>query len=364
MAAGLSFCGEDQTASQKCALLRDVEPNLKPKLRNAAATALRDRNCIQLNLDPAHSLLLTGEVGKIRQFLNCLDGTHTVAELIETYPFAQSALFSLAKRGLLETELLNSQLTADLTPIQLQQFIISQRSYQAVNGDLDYAQLRLTRLTNSYLWLATVGPASALLSLMLAQQQIGRIKLEKLEEFATADLPPWLISSAIDISNLLQQASAKIKLTQPPGTPAPDLIIIADEPWLDPAITRSYLNRGIPHLYIAPTVSQVAVGPLVLPGQTSCLNCAEQIISNVDRSWPTMRNLIGPNQVDQTDWALLQLSVSFAATAIISGISSGSWDNSPLLNQQWRFRLPGPRIEVHPQPASMFCECQWGKLAA
>ena len=58
-----------------------MRPDLRPKLRNPAATALRDRNCIQLDLDPAHSLLLTGDVSQIRDFLAALTGEQTVAQL-------------------------------------------------------------------------------------------------------------------------------------------------------------------------------------------------------------------------------------------------------------------------------------------
>ncbi len=344
-----------------------MDPTLKPILRNPTATALRDRNCIQVGIDPNHSLLLTGEVSQIRQFLNQLDGNHEVAELVKNFDFAEVALFQLTKRGLLETDLLDQQITANLTPEQLQDLIISQRSYQAALGRLDFAPIRLQNLARSYIWLPNAGPVAALAAIYLAQAQIGRIKLEAISEFKTADLPFWLRtnqSAETALLNQLQQCSTNLKLTQPAGMPDPDIVILTDQPWQTPEVAINYLNRGIAHLVIQPRISEVVVGPLVIPGLTSCLNCAEQQLLEVDRSWSVMRKLIGQHQHDQPDWLLLNLAVSFAITQLISAIGVGDLTRSELVNQRWRFRLPGPRIEPVNQPINMFCSCQWGLLAA
>lgn len=344
-----------------------MDSHLKPKLRNPAATALRDRNCIQVDLDPNHSLLLTGEITQIRQFLNQLDGEHTASELMAAFPFAQRALTMLEQRGLLETELLDSQITATLTNEQLSQLIISQRSHQAAVGRLDFGLTRLRRLTDSYLWLTGAGPATALLALLFAQQHIGRIKLDKLDDFRAKDLPFWLPAAGpIDelLIQALQRTSANLKLTQPTGMPNPDLVVIADSPWLDPESAISYLNRGLPHLLIDARITEVTVGPLVIPGESSCLTCAERNLTGVDRSWPVMRKLIGQHQKEQPDWLLLQLACTFAVLQITGAIASGDLTKSALVNQRWRFRLPGPTIEVQSQPTNMFCSCQWGTLAA
>lgn len=344
-----------------------MDAHLKPKLRNPAATALRDRNCIQVDLDPNHSLLLTGEITQIRQFLNQLDGEHTTSELIKSFPFAERALRMLEQRGLIETELLNSQVSASLTSEQVSQLLTAQRSHQSAAGRLDFGLARLHQLTNSYLWLTGAGPATALLALLFAQQHIGRLKLEQLAEFQLKDLPFWLSgkgSAEELLIHALQRTSANLKLTQPAGMPNPDLVIIADSPWLDPEFATGYLNRNLPHLIIDARITEVTVGPLVVPGASSCLSCAEQNLAGVDRSWPVMRKLIGQHQHDQPDWLLLQLACTFAVLQVTGAIAGGDLTKSALVNQRWRFRLPGPTISIQSQPANMFCSCQWGELAA
>jgi len=344
-----------------------MDPSLKPILRNPSATALRDPRCIQVGIDPNHSLLLTGEISQIRQFLNLLDGNHEVAELISKFPFAQIAISQLSKRGLLENQLLDHQITASLTPAQNYDLLISQRSHQAAIGKMDFAPTRIQNLANSYIWLANAGPAAALAAIYLAQTQNGRIKLDAIAEFKPTDLPNWLDrngQAADSLIHQLEMSSANLKLTQPAGKPNPDLVIFTDQPWQTPEIAADYLNRGIAHLVIQPKISEVTVGPLVIPGKTSCLYCAEQQLLNVDKSWSVMRNLIGQHEHDETDWLLLNLAVSYAIAQVVSAIGIGDLSRSELVNTRWRFRLPGPRIESAPQPVNMFCSCQWGLITA
>lgn len=344
-----------------------MDQSLKPILRNPAATALRDQNCIQVGIDPNHSLLLAGEISQIRQFLNQLDGTHEISELVRTYPFAEIAIFQLTKRGLLETQLVNQEITATLTPEQNYELLISQRSHQAAIGRLDFALPRLNNLSSSYIRIANSGPTAALTAIYLAQSQIGRLKLDSLNNFKFSDLPFWINQSGSAAESLMQQllaSSNNLKLTQPPGMPDPDLVILTDNPWQSPEIATEYLNRGIAHLTIQSKISEVVVGPLVIPGKTGCLNCADQHLQNVDKSWKVMRKLIGQHQHDGTDWLLLNLATSFASAQLVSAIGMGDLMKCDLINKRWRFRLPGPSIEMNPQPINMFCSCQWGLLAA
>ena len=344
-----------------------MRPDLRPKLRNPTATALRDRNCIQLDLDPAHSLLLTGDVSQIRDFLAALTGEHTVAQLCEQFEFAAAALFQLGQRGLLEAELLDSSITAALPAAQLDRLLINQRSHQSAATNLDFAVERINNLANSYIWIDTAGPASALAALLLAEQHVGRIKLAQAAAFKALDLPSWLKpvpDAETALLTSMQSVSANLKLTQPAGMPNPDLIIIADQPWLDPSEAASFLNRGIPHLVIDPLISEVAIGPLVLPGESGCLSCQEQKLTNIDRSWPIMRQLIGQHLRDQPDRLLLLTAVSFAIAQIIEAIGRGSFAQSALVGNRWRFKLPGPTIEILRCEPNMFCSCQWGAIAA
>lgn len=71
----------------------------------------------------------------------------------------------------------------------------------------------------------------------------------------------------------------------PEGTP-PDLVVLA-RPWAasDPTAAE-WARAGVPHLVATVRGSTGVVGPLVVPGATSCLRCADLHRRDADPRWP------------------------------------------------------------------------------
>jgi hypothetical protein len=68
-----------------------------------------------------------------------------------------------------------------------------------------------------------------------------------------------------------------------------DLTIVAcDRPEPDRVITEHLMRGDQPHLVVRCWGNGVSVGPLVLPGQTSCLRCADLTRSDADPNWPAV----------------------------------------------------------------------------
>jgi hypothetical protein len=73
----------------------------------------------------------------------------------------------------------------------------------------------------------------------------------------------------------------------PPGQ-APDLVVLC-RPWaaVDP-LSVAWQRAGTPHLVATVREETGVVGPLVLPGGTSCLRCAEAWRRDDDPVWPRL----------------------------------------------------------------------------
>jgi hypothetical protein len=73
----------------------------------------------------------------------------------------------------------------------------------------------------------------------------------------------------------------------PPGQP-PDLVVLC-RPWaaVDP-LSVAWQRAGIPHLVATVREETGVVGPLVLPGESSCLRCAEAWRRDDDPAWPRL----------------------------------------------------------------------------
>ncbi|MFC9871018.1 TOMM precursor leader peptide-binding protein [Nocardia salmonicida] len=72
----------------------------------------------------------------------------------------------------------------------------------------------------------------------------------------------------------------------PVGTGSDDLVVLTDALMIDPALSVDLMLRRVPHLQVRVRDGVGVVGPLVLPGETSCLRCADLTRAGFDIEWP------------------------------------------------------------------------------
>jgi bacteriocin biosynthesis cyclodehydratase domain-containing protein len=67
-----------------------------------------------------------------------------------------------------------------------------------------------------------------------------------------------------------------------------DLVVLADYLVADPRVVRDLHEARVPHLPVRVRDGTGLVGPLVIPGMTSCLRCADLHRSDRDAAWPAL----------------------------------------------------------------------------
>jgi hypothetical protein len=72
------------------------------------------------------------------------------------------------------------------------------------------------------------------------------------------------------------------------GTGGADLAVLTDYLVADPRVVRDLHDAGVPHLPVRVRDGTGLVGPLVIPGITSCLRCADLHRSDRDAAWPAI----------------------------------------------------------------------------
>ncbi|MGN2636302.1 hypothetical protein ACTD5D_08925 [Nocardia takedensis] len=65
-----------------------------------------------------------------------------------------------------------------------------------------------------------------------------------------------------------------------------DLVVLADDLVVDPHLAAELVVHRIPHLCVRIRDGKGVIGPLVLPGETSCLRCADLTRADLDADWP------------------------------------------------------------------------------
>lgn len=108
------------------------------------------------------------------------------------------------------------------------------------------------------------------------------------------------------------------------GAPA-DLAVLTDFLVSDPRVVRELHTAGVPHLPVRLRDGTGLVGPLVIPGVTSCLACADLHRSDCDAAWPALATQLR-DTVGSADRATVLATAALALNQIdrvICAVRSG-----------------------------------------
>lgn len=94
------------------------------------------------------------------------------------------------------------------------------------------------------------------------------------------------------LAGALRCSGARVRRSaQPHAAAVPDqtdLVVLADYLITEPRVVRELHRTGVAHLPVRVRDGAGLVGPLVIPGVTSCLQCADLHRSDKDAAWPAV----------------------------------------------------------------------------
>ena len=94
-----------------------------------------------------------------------------------------------------------------------------------------------------------------------------------------------VLASALRCSGARVSQSNLTKAAPPDST---DLVVLSDYLVADPRVVRELHTARVAHLPVRVRDGTGLVGPLVIPGATSCLDCADLHRSDRDAAWPAV----------------------------------------------------------------------------
>ena len=125
-------------------------------------------------------------------------------------------------------------------------------------------------------------------------------------------------------------------------------------------------HTPMPHLPIGAYGDRAIVGPLVVPGDTSCLQCAYLHTRDADPQWPSLCLQLRRSIHRLTDRPIDRLHALMAATQAAGLIrcwidqpSSHTWRNRAI-----EIRLPEGARTDHERPPHPLCSCHWSTRAS
>ena len=267
--------------------MRRMRPALKPGL----LAVWRNRDTVQIGIDPRRAVALTGMRGAA-VLLGLLDGSRDLTQTLATAgEFGISAAATdrvialLAAGGALH----DFPVTAyRAMPHALRARLAPELATAALaHGDADGGARILARRQGACVQVAGMSRVGLCIASFLTASGIGIV--------ISTGRPPGMGSGPGAPPPAGPPAPARVPPPAGPSAPArerppagagpqPDLVILADVYRRDlPEILR---RGGVPHLAAAASEAIGVVGPLVLPGRTACLRCLDLTRAERDPAWP------------------------------------------------------------------------------
>jgi hypothetical protein len=142
-----------------------------------------------------------------------------------------------------------------------------------------------------------------------------------------------------------------------------DLVVLSDNLMADPRMLRDLHSQGVAHLAVRVRDGTGLVGPLVIPGVTSCLGCADLHRRDRDAAWPAvaaqLRDTVGvADRATLLATAALALSqVNRVIGAVRGSDADGDPGPPPTLNATLEFDVHAGSIVARHWSRHPLCSC-------
>ncbi|GAA4230206.1 hypothetical protein FHR32_001676 [Streptosporangium album] len=349
-----------------------MRPRLKPALRRVA----RDERTLQFGLHPRHTVVLADLEPEVRQWIEGLDGMRHLPGVLAGAADAgigeehgKALLDLLVSRGVVDDAGTSPGPLRGLTMAEQDRLQPDLDVLSLSPGTTDGGLAKLERRRDAQVRVYGAGRVGAQVVTLLAASGVGRLCVVDPGVTRPRDVVPGGLSWA-DVGTSRQEGAVAAAMTVAPsvtawtgdhaahladGTRRPDLAILAPVEPLDGLLVEELIAWKIPHLLVTAFEGCGSVGPMVLPGRSTCLQCLDLIRRDRDPGWPVVSARLGGFPAGEIACGTVMSSLVAAAAAghalaLVDGcatsVTNGTIDILPDL--RWRRRS----WSVHPQ-----CRC-------
>lgn len=357
-----------------------MHPMVKPALRRG----WRDLNTVQFGMTPAHALTLGPVDTATGSFLDLLDGTRGLELLREEgrrMDLSDGQVDRLVRRlsraGLLDDSRGGGPAADALweKPAVLERLRPDLASLSLTTSGPGDPLRRLAARGSVRVQVRGAGRVGATLAALLSGAGVGDVDVRDVGRVEPWDVAPGGLPAEA-VGDRRDEAARRVVRraapNRPPrrgarsplaeGEPGFGLVILAPRDDVavhapDPSATETLLASGTPHLHAGVVEGTGVVGPLVLPGETSCAGCLQQGRADKDPAWPRLAaqwRSGGQRRVGACDLTLAATVAGLAAAHALAFLD-GHVPSSA--GTRWEVSAPGLHWharQVGPHPA---CPC-------
>ncbi|MEU1405804.1 TOMM precursor leader peptide-binding protein [Streptomyces sp. NPDC005728] len=357
-----------------------MHPMVKPALRRG----WRDLNTVQFGMTPAHAMTLGPMDTATGSFLDLLNGTRGLPLLREEgrrmdLPdgHVDALMDRLTDAGLLDdtrgggpaadalrekTDALD-RLRPDLASLSL--------TTPEPGGALG----RLAARRSLHVQVRGAGRVGAVLASVLSGAGVGDVDVRDVGRVEPWDVAPGGLPAESLRERRDAAARAAVRRAAPARPPrsTPSSHPVTENPGLslviltprddvavhtpDPITAEPLIASGTPHLYAGVVEGTGIVGPLVLPGETSCAGCLHHNRTDRDPAWPRLVAQWRSGKARQVGACDLALATAVAGLAAAHALAFLDGQSPSSADTRWEASLPGLNWRSRPVWPHPECAC-------
>jgi hypothetical protein len=210
------------------------------------------------------------------------------------------------------------------------------------------------------------GRLAVAVATLLVAGGVGHVRLQDTGEVRRHDCAPGGLREddegrrfAEAAGDALRRASADVDTSDPGDSllgRQPDLVILATDAPIEEAQRESMHLHSHAHLVLQTRADDAVIGPLVLPGLTSCLRCADLHRLDRDPAWSLLAVQLAarPRHAAPSDIGLASFAASVATLQTMAYLDG---DEPATLGATLELRLPDWRLRRRSWAAHADCDC-------
>lgn len=338
---------------------------LPERLRLAPGRAVlwRSATCLQLGVEPHRAMVLDALPEPLAALLRRMDGVRRTSDLLAE---AEAAGAASGSGQLMLAELHRAGLVQDAAPTEggptgWHRIALAAEAAQWSVRTTQSPRDVLRRRREAVVHVAGSGRVAAALTAALAAGGVGQVTVHATGAVSASDLGTGLLPDDLGRPRAAAMADAALRAAPQVRVSAcrpPDLVVLTDVVVPEPAVVSGLLADRVPHLLAYAHEGAAAVGPLVWPGRSSCLRCAELHRADLDKTWPKLAaQLVG--RTAASDLATTLLAAALAAEQAFAALA-GPGAGRPV-PATWGATLEldpvGASLRRRPRPPHPRCHC-------
>lgn len=220
----------------------------------------------------------------------------------------------------------------------------------------------LERRSYRYVRIHGTGRLAPLVAALLAASGVGRVLAPDSADVSVSDAVPGGLRPEDEGQRTATAVADAIRRARPGSAAATsysevaDLLIAAEGHPVRPQLRAVLHSERGPHLIAGVWGSSAVVGPLVVPGLTSCLTCADLHRSDRDPAWPVLASQLTGSAQRSTPSEVAVCALTAAMTAV-QALAFLDGERPATFDGTLEFRLPDWRVRRRHWSRHSECSC-------